>query len=602
MPFSISNLTRHLTEEIKNPAIHFGKIQRRLPEIQLNLTKQFLGVRVEAFTFDLYDEQAEEEEIPNFSSLSTIAESRQSHGARILDYIAHGIAQRLENKFTGVNQHNPAILTAAYEIAAHIGMEDFHHIAERVASESGIHVQHEPDRSIDISISSEGAIDIRRYAHWYDTVIDKKSSGEFAAEWVLTCLLEKNPAGHLVLSASITEISLLLRDTQVEGENVNALASAGLPSSRFNRFVNRFRELIHSTAEHLNPSDVDVQLSLITAHSKPSNHAHASLHSAWHGWRATRETVSTQLRLEKTSPSTARIFLPKSLPFGHDRAMAWHSDASQVYMDNKFRFIYSSKDLSIEAKLKEEDSFALDVLESDSIKTVVLDISKQLANYLENAVPPDNRNNVIDVFHAFVQKYLGLYPFSKQDIPNFDALVHFFRTHEDHIAILSLVWPIFSNTLLRDSGIDNIDHLYKTKIYDTKVHNIDHTKFVTLDVNDFGNSKTLTCDFFTGDAFHPFKRSIDYISHQPDIDNKVLKRMDVQRIPYISGLSGMANLTCKLLHALYIHPHSDIGKKFCEAMSAFIVGSGMHSYYETYKSFNLYARSLDQDIKIGLFV
>ena len=59
--------------------------------------------------------------------------------------------------------------------------------------------------------------------------------------------------------------------------------------------------------------------------------------------------------------------------------------------------------------------------------------------------------------------------------------------------------------------------------------------------------------------------------------------------PYVSGVSGMANATCKVLAMLDLDPLTDgAGRNFCEAMSAFIVGSGMHTYSEVYKAFNLY--------------
>jgi hypothetical protein len=58
----------------------------------------------------------------------------------------------------------------------------------------------------------------------------------------------------------------------------------------------------------------------------------------------------------------------------------------------------------------------------------------------------------------------------------------------------------------------------------------------------------------------------------------------------ISGLSGMANMFCKILNHLDIHPYSKEGKVLCASMAAFIVGSGMHSYEEVYASFNAYAQ------------
>lgn len=63
----------------------------------------------------------------------------------------------------------------------------------------------------------------------------------------------------------------------------------------------------------------------------------------------------------------------------------------------------------------------------------------------------------------------------------------------------------------------------------------------------------------------------------------------------------MMNMTTALLDTLKMHPlEKETGKPFCEAMAAFIVGSGMHSYPEVYKALNLHlkllkARELRQD-------
>ena len=60
--------------------------------------------------------------------------------------------------------------------------------------------------------------------------------------------------------------------------------------------------------------------------------------------------------------------------------------------------------------------------------------------------------------------------------------------------------------------------------------------------------------------------------------------------PYISGFSGMTNSGTTLFPLLGINMNSEDGRQYAEALGAFIVGSGEHSYPEVYKSLNLSLR------------
>jgi len=602
MPLSISTVTKHLTEEIKRPAVHFGNIQNQLNDIHVNVARQFLGPQPEIFTFDLFDESVDEEDTLNFALLSAESEPLEHQGARILNIIANGIAQRLETKLHHFSKNNPAILTIAYEIAAHIGINDFHDVADRVTHESGIQVQHTPNRSVDITISEQGIIYIRRCTHWHDSLVDKKSSGELAIEWFLGCVINTDANGHYLLSGSVTEVALLLRDPPPRGRTYTDLPDLRLLPSAINRFIHRFQALIRSSSNYLTVSDTDIQLTPIVTLSKPEASDHSTHDIAWQGWKVTRENVPTQLTIKKTSPLTAHITSERSSTIDSDHAMEWGSELSRAYLNDKFRFTYSAQHLSINEKLREEDLFALKVLESPWSKSAVLSISKQLADYLEVSIAPKKRQYTLSLFKNFLHRKKGIYPFSTYEMNDFKSLLSFFRHNNSHTAVLSLLWPIFCNGILSSTGTQNIDYLYKTKIFNTKLYDVIATRYDPRDQHRFGNSQSLTSPLFSEENFYPFNRSINYITKKPDAQNKTINRMQEQGIPYISGLSGMANMTCKILHALDIHPFSDLGKNFCEAMSAFIVGTGMHSYYEVYKSFNLYARDLDSEIKTGLFM
>ncbi|WP_342220957.1 hypothetical protein [Candidatus Fukatsuia endosymbiont of Tuberolachnus salignus] len=138
-----------------------------------------------------------------------------------------------------------------------------------------------------------------------------------------------------------------------------------------------------------------------------------------------------------------------------------------------------------------------------------------------------------------------------------------------------------------------INNIYSKKIRPTKDYIDVH---IDVKINElssrFGNSKTICSNIFSDQKFHPYYRDVDYRKININSTNKKVRKFIERKIPYIAGNSGMANMTCKVLSKLHIPPYSEEGRSFCEAMSAFIVGSGMHSYYEVYKSFNLYAKEI----------
>jgi hypothetical protein len=72
----------------------------------------------------------------------------------------------------------------------------------------------------------------------------------------------------------------------------------------------------------------------------------------------------------------------------------------------------------------------------------------------------------------------------------------------------------------------------------------------------------------------------------PLTKNTDVKKYLNKNIPYVAGSSGMANAASTIFDLLDIDILSEQSHSFMESMSAFIVGSGMHSYKEVYDSFN----------------
>lgn len=265
------------------------------------------------------------------------------------------------------------------------------------------------------------------------------------------------------------------------------------------------------------------------------------------------------------------------------------------YKYNKFKFTYSGPDLPIKQKLVEEDNFALEKLSSKENQESVKNISKKLAIFLENDIEDFEKKAFVDQFKSELIKKIGTYPipFIIKEITSFESLLKILKNTDNSTLLLSLMWPLFLGYNAKGHQITKINTIYLNKImptHQTYVEN-EFNKNIKVDVNKFGNGYDVHSTIFSR-YFFTFARSTDYITMKLRPKNKIIEKMKQNNLPYVSGVSGMANMACKILSKLHIHPYSKEGRDFCESMSAFIVGSGMHSYYEVYKSFNLYAKEI----------
>lgn len=102
----------------------------------------------------------------------------------------------------------------------------------------------------------------------------------------------------------------------------------------------------------------------------------------------------------------------------------------------------------------------------------------------------------------------------------------------------------------------------------------------------FGNTE-IASTLMNRLAPHQKEREAVFVNSRPNARvHKFLKEGN----PYISGFSGMANSGTTLFPLLGINMNSEDGRLYAEALGAFIVGSGEHSYPEVYKSLNLSLR------------
>lgn len=102
----------------------------------------------------------------------------------------------------------------------------------------------------------------------------------------------------------------------------------------------------------------------------------------------------------------------------------------------------------------------------------------------------------------------------------------------------------------------------------------------------FGNTE-IASTLMDRIAPHQKEREAVFVKPNP---NKRVEKFLKEGNPYISGFSGMTNSGTTLFPLLGISMNSEDGRRYAEALGAFIVGSGEHSYPEVYKSLNLSLR------------
>ncbi|MVW79757.1 hypothetical protein [Bordetella sp. 02P26C-1] len=576
MPFSVSNLTQNTHRQLEGASLPFGLTEVREKRVCVNLAAHFLQDG-EKLTFTGFDGPPSP-----YLEIDTEA-SFENQGRTLLAYLSWHVATALI-KDKNLEIQNPAVVTAAREVAAQIGTPAFHDLLDDVVARAGIKVQGEPRHATEVIALGEGRVEIRRSIQWDNASADGTDLGKFKALWAMNCGLNDSNPDRIQLAGGVSQAGVFILDDP-HGLRGDALASKLKAPTLFSQFLGAFTQGIAYRLDQGGLKNIDVRLDYATYVAEPQEQGEAAGALQWRGWVASGEAPEAHFTLPASTnvlPSPeAGAPQPLELP-----------ERSVFYLANKFEFEYSAEGLSEKQKLIEEDQHALTVLQSEETAATVKFVGESLATRLEQMFSGDDRELFFDRYKDSLKSSMFSYPIPIERPASFDAFVDMLRTHDDPIILLSMIWPVFMAGRGGD-GEPMIDAIYAHLIAPTKEYWQDEEKASRpLNQYAFGNSKTIESELFSTKRFLPFVRDIDYKRPNVYYSNKTMGKMWDKRLPYVAGVSGMANLTCKVLDVLNLHPFSPQGKKFCGAMAAFIVGSGMHSYYEANKAFNFYARVL----------
>lgn len=263
-----------------------------------------------------------------------------------------------------------------------------------------------------------------------------------------------------------------------------------------------------------------------------------------------------------------------------------NTSKTKINKSDKTRLEFNYDKQTIKDKLIKKDDYPYKILQNEQYKTVTFKFAEKIASYIEN-----NSFN----FETFKSNHIKrkFYPISKEidNINNQNDFLTFLRTSKNHIAILSILWDL-SYFLLKEN-IPNValkfEKIYKEKIITKR----DHTEIKKNKTNStyFGNSQNIQ-DNSLFDNFKIYPKDIEYKVINTNSLNKSIKKYIENNIPYIAGASGMANCASSIFILLELDINAEESLRFMEVMSAFIVGSGMHSYNEVYTSFNITIKNI----------
>jgi len=167
-------------------------------------------------------------------------------------------------------------------------------------------------------------------------------------------------------------------------------------------------------------------------------------------------------------------------------------------------------------------------------------------------------------------------------------------TQPDHSLLLTSFLKNYFEGALKEnkdalSALNNLHAVLREMVPADSWAAVEHSVANAVTKRDtFGNTEIST-NLMNGFLPHQKEREAVTVMQQP---NARIQKFLGEGYPYISGFSGMTNAGTCIFPLLGESMNSEDGRRYSEALAAFIVGSGEHSYPETYKSLNLSLRYL----------
>ncbi|WP_133405557.1 hypothetical protein [Parashewanella tropica] len=244
--------------------------------------------------------------------------------------------------------------------------------------------------------------------------------------------------------------------------------------------------------------------------------------------------------------------------------------------------------------LKQEDIQAHQILIEPFNRDLIHQVAKALLSIIE-AQPALMDEEFASFVYERIRSKSDRYPtphdFKRdEDISYREYLIYYLHTQIDssevdsHIKLMCLIWLMPSTMLSRtdDAKSQALLDTYHCQVVTKREHIHDDAK--TTSSGGFGNTQM----HFEQQLFKNIKEHCHYADecrYPEHPQTPYVCKLIEAGLPYVSGVSGMANSFSAIFPLLNIRINSEQGKKLQEIIKAFIVGGAMHSMIEVEHSF-----------------
>ncbi|WP_133309288.1 hypothetical protein [Parashewanella curva] len=246
--------------------------------------------------------------------------------------------------------------------------------------------------------------------------------------------------------------------------------------------------------------------------------------------------------------------------------------------------------------LQQEDHWAYNILTTSYNQQLIHQLAQELLTKIETQ-PDLYDEEFAALFYSKILSRTEAYPTPSDfkndtEISHREYLIYYLYTNikssdfDSHIKLMCLLW-LLPSAMLNKQSIEQTQRLwdiYCTEVTPRREHHIGD--FIETKSDRFGNTQIPVKSKLFRNVLPRCHTAVQY-QHYSKPQNPYVCQLIEANLPYVSGVSGMANSFSGIFSLLNIDMKSALGMQIRVCSTAFIIGAAMHSKVEVEHSFAL---------------